>query len=269
MSWRPWAQRFERPDVSDSSSHFSNPTLIMLHGLLGDRHDWIKVRDQLAGKGIPTLALDLPGHGENHGVQVSSFDAFHHWLGATLNARSIDRYCLLGYSLGGRLALYHASRQPPGLQALWLESAHPGLPESERPGRLAHDERWAIRFEQEPLQNVLANWYQQPVFADLSTAARSQQCKRRGHNIGKAVACMLRATSLGHQPSQWPWLADTSLPVGYLSGLHDAKFSGLATRLTAAAPHIAHAPLEGGHNLHSEQPGQVARQLESWYRALL
>lgn len=239
------------------------PTLVMLHGLLGDRDDWAEVRAGLVD--VDCIALDLPGHGENHQVQVSSFDAFHHWLSEALVTRGILRYCLLGYSLGGRLALYHASRQPLGLEGLWLESAHPGLPASERPARVAHDEGWALRFEQEPLEDVLADWYQQPVFADLTEAQRSRQILRRlAANHGLAVARMLRATSLGHQPSLWQWLESASLPVGYFSGRQDAKFHNLASYLASLAPHLRHITLEGGHNLHSEQPEAFSQQLNAW-----
>ncbi|MEA2117708.1 2-succinyl-6-hydroxy-2,4-cyclohexadiene-1-carboxylate synthase [Halovibrio sp. HP20-50] len=244
----------------------SKPTLVMLHGLLGDRHDWAEVSAGL--EGVDCLALDLPGHGENHQVQVASFEAFHHWLSDTLMTRGVSRYCLLGYSLGGRLALYHASRQPPRLEALWLESAHPGLPASERSARIAHDKRWATRFEQEPLENVLADWYQQPVFADLTAAQRARQIQRRLSNHGPAIASMLRSTSLGHQPSLWQWLESTPLPVSYFSGRRDAKFHTLATRLKTMAPRLRHITLEGGHNLHAEQPEMIAQQLNAWYRTL-
>nr|WP_251048274.1 2-succinyl-6-hydroxy-2,4-cyclohexadiene-1-carboxylate synthase [Halomonas sp. ISL-56] len=239
------------------------PTLVLLHGLLGNCQDWGEV---IAGlEGINCLALDLPGHGQNHQVQVGSFEAFHHWLSDTLIARDIRRYCLLGYSLGGRLALYHASRQPPGLEALRLESAHPGLPVSERSARIAHDERWALRFEQETLEDVLTDWYQQPVFADLSKAQRSQQINRRLDNHGPAVANMLRSTSLGHQPSLWNWLENTSLPVSYFSGQRDAKFHTLATHLATMAPNLCHITLEGGHNLHVEQPEAFSQHLNAWF----
>ena len=246
--------------------HKQTPTLVLLHGLLGDGQDWVEV---IAGlEGINCLALDLPGHGQHHQEQVASFEAFHHWLGDTLISHGVSRYCLLGYSLGGRLALYHASRQPPGLEALWLESAHPGLSASERPGRIAHDERWARRFEQEPLEDVLIDWYQQPVFVDLTEAQRRRQIQRRLANRGPAVAQMLRSTSLGHQPPLWQWLESTSLPVSYFSGRRDTKFHTLATQLTRMAPHLRHITLEGGHNLHAEQPGMIAQQLNAWYRAL-
>jgi len=246
------------------SSKSQAPTLVLLHGLLGNRQDWNEV---IAGlEGINCLALDLPGHGQNHHVHVVSFEAFNHWLGDTLLTHGIRRYCLLGYSLGGRLALYHASRQPSGLEALWLESAHPGLPASDRPARLAHDEQWASRFEQEPLKDVLADWYQQPVFADLTERQRSRQIQRRLSNRGPAVANMLRSTSLAHQPLLWPWLENTSLPVSYFSGQRDTKFHALATHLATMAPRLRHITLEGGHNLHAEQPEKVSEQLSLWYR---
>lgn len=247
-----------------SKPHQSAPTLVLLHGLLGDRQDWSEV---IAGlEGINCLALDLPGHGQNHQEQVTSFEAFHHWLGDKLITHGVSRYCLLGYSLGGRLSLYHASRQPPGLDALWLESAHPGLPANERSARIAHDERWATRFEQESLENVLADWYQQPVFADLTDAQRARQIQRRLANHGPAIASMLRSTSLGQQPSLWQWLESTALPVGYFSGQRDAKFHSLATYLATMAPRLRHITLEGGHNLHAEQPEMIAQQLNAWYR---
>lgn len=248
------------------SSKAQAPTLVLLHGLLGDRQDWSEVIAAL--KGINCLALDLPGHGQNHQEQVTSFEAFHHWLGDKLITHGVSRYCLLGYSLGGRLSLYHASRQPPGLEALWLESAHPGLPASERSARLVHDEQWARRFEQEPLKDVLVDWYQQPVFTDLSERQRRRQIQRRLANRGPAVANMLRSTSLAHQPSLWQWLENTSLPVSYFSGLRDAKFHKLASRLAARAPHLRHITLEGGHNLHFELPEALSQQLNAWYGLL-
>lgn len=238
------------------------PTLVLLHGLLGDANDWQPVQAALAG--LPSLALDLPGHGSNRAVRVAGFEQAHRWLCGELAARDIDRYQLVGYSLGGRLALYHASQSPAGLQALLLENCHPGLPPAERPARLAHDEGWARRFEQEPLASVLADWYRQGVFADLGEDARARQIARRLGNDGKAVAAMLRATSLGQQPDLGDWLAQGTLPVTYVSGKRDHKFHQLACLMASQHRKINHLELDGGHNLHVHQPETFTRLLAEW-----
>ncbi len=236
--------------------------LVLLHGLLGDGNDWQPVIDRLLGHHC--IALDLPGHGQHHELRVNDFEQSHQWLCRELASRGIERYLLVGYSLGGRLALYHASREPAGLSGLLLENCHPGLPAGERAARIAHDESWAERFEREPLADVLADWYRQGVFADLGEDARARQIARRLGNDGKAVAAMLRATSLGKQPDLASWLAQGGLPVTYVSGKRDHKFHQLACLMASQHRKINHLELDGGHNLHAHQPEAFARLLAEW-----
>ncbi len=236
--------------------------LVLLHGLLGDGNDWQPVIDRLPGHHC--IALDLPGHGQHHELRVNDFEQSHQWLCRELASRGIERYLLVGYSLGGRLALYHASREPAGLSGLLLENCHPGLPAGERAARIAHDESWAERFEREPLADVLADWYRQGVFADLGEDARARQIARRLGNDGKAVAAMLRATSLGKQPDLASWLAQGGLPVTYVSGKRDHKFHQLACLMASQHRKINHLELDGGHNLHAHQPEAFARLLAEW-----
>ncbi len=240
----------------------SDTPLVLLHGLLGDANDWQPVIDRLPGHHC--IALDLPGHGQHHELRVNDFEQSHQWLCRELASRSIERYLLVGYSLGGRLALYHASREPAGLSGLLLENCHPGLPADERAARIAHDESWAERFEREPLADVLEDWYRQGVFADLDEAARARQIARRLGNDGKAVATMLRATSLGQQPDLASWLAQSELPVTYVSGKRDHKFHQLACLMASQHRKINHLELDGGHNLHAHQPEAFARLLAEW-----
>lgn len=239
--------------------------LVLLHGLLGDGRDWQPVIAALPE--YRCQELDLPGHGRNRALRVSGFDEANAWLCGEIKARGIERYRLAGYSLGGRLALYHASHSPAGLQALLLENCHPGLPEAERAARITHDEAWARRFEDEPLAEVLADWYRQPVFADLDAAGRARQIANRLGNEGPAVAAMLRATSLGKQPDLAPWLASTSLPVSWISGDRDQKFHRLACQLVAQGCNINHLTMSGGHNLHASQPERFVACVREWLTA--
>ncbi|RQM71839.1 2-succinyl-6-hydroxy-2,4-cyclohexadiene-1-carboxylate synthase [Aeromonas jandaei] len=245
-----------------SSVSCNDTPLVLLHGLLGDANDWQPVIERLPGHHC--IALDLPGHGQHHELRVNDFEQSHQWLCRELASRGIERYLLVGYSLGGRLALYHASREPAGLLGLLLENCHPGLPAGERAARIAHDESWAERFEREPLADVLADWYRQGVFADLDEAARARQIARRLGNDGKAVATMLRATSLGQQPDLASWLAQGRLPVTYVSGKRDHKFHQLACLMASQHSKINHLELDGGHNLHAHQPEAFARLLAEW-----
>ena len=107
------SRRWGPPSVANKDA---NVPLVLLHGLLGDSGDWQPVIDRLPA--IRCIALDLPGHGQHSNLNVSDVEQSHQWLVAELASRNIERYLLAGYSLGGRLALYHASREPAGLRRL-------------------------------------------------------------------------------------------------------------------------------------------------------
>ena len=81
---------------------------------------------------------------------------------------------------------------------------------------------------------------------------------------GKAIAAMLRATSLGKQPDLAPWLMQCQLPVTWVSGKRDHKFHQLACQLANQDRRINHLVLDGGHNLHAHQPDNFARLLAEW-----
>lgn len=245
-----------------SNNHRTGAPIVLLHGLLGDRHDWQALIEALPKRQL--IALDLPGHGQSTHHAVSDFASTEQWLRQTLQQLGISRYWLVGYSLGGRLALYHASQQPAGLLGLWLENCHPGLPPAARPDRWQHDKQWATRFANEPLPLVLDDWYQQAVFADLDAASRQQLIIKRGHNHGPAIAHMLTATSLAKQPDLAPWFAKADIAIAYLSGRQDQKFHQLACQLAACHRKINHLELDGGHNLHVSQTQTYAQLLNEW-----
>ncbi|MGL6473610.1 alpha/beta fold hydrolase [Aeromonas hydrophila] len=101
----------------------NQPTLVLLHGLLGDAHDWQPVQAVLAG--LPSLALDLPGHGSNQAVRVAGFEQAHRWLCDELAARDIGRYLLAGYSLGGGSPSITPARRRLGCRPCCWRTATP------------------------------------------------------------------------------------------------------------------------------------------------
>ncbi len=244
----------------------SKPTLILLHGFLGAASDWQPLSDLLPE--INCVALDLPGHGHAQNQQLRHMADFPVWLQQQLTLRHISQYHLLGYSLGGRLALQFAATHPAGLQSLLLENAHPGLNSpAERQSRAKADAKWARRFYREALPDVLADWYQQPVFSDLSPQERTHLMAERSQNSGRSLARMLCRCSLARQADYQGWIKTTSLPMLYLCGEQDLKFRTVGEQLAATNPQLQLTCLAGGHNLHRATPDSMAAVIRQWLNA--
>lgn len=230
------------------------PWLIWLHGFLGCLEEWQPVAAGMTD--YSHLFIDLPGHGKSSALQARHFQQVNDLLADTLISYNILNYWLVGYSLGGRIAMHFACQKPAGLQGLIVEGSHPGLPHpEERQARFVADCCWAQRLRQAPLAEVLKEWYRQPVFASLDEPQRAALITLRSRNDQHALAAMLEATSLGRQPNLRAPLAQLCLPFHYLYGEKDKKFAALAAELTATRHPIAAA----GHNAHRENPQAAAR----------
>ncbi|MFP9229225.1 2-succinyl-6-hydroxy-2,4-cyclohexadiene-1-carboxylate synthase [Pectobacterium cacticida] len=236
------------------------PWLVCLHGLLGSGEDWLPILPFFPD--WPVLLVDLPGHGASRTIVTTDFAAVSRQLSATLSEQGIERYWLLGYSLGGRIAMYHAcAGQHDGMLGLLVEGGHPGLPTAaQREERRRHDARWAQRFRQETLPMVLQDWYRQAVFADLNDQQREQLITHRCRNHGASVATMLEATSLGQQPFLADALRHLSLPFMYLCGASDVKFHTLAAHYGLPVVRVAQA----GHNAHQANPTVYADRVRAF-----
>ncbi|PHM63648.1 2-succinyl-6-hydroxy-2,4-cyclohexadiene-1-carboxylate synthase [Xenorhabdus ishibashii] len=232
-------------------SHNQGIWLVWLHGLLGTGDDWSPIVS--ACDRYPSLVIDLPGHGNSVDVNLTGgFAEMSELLMATLAEYQINDYCLIGYSLGGRIAMYHAIyNKQDGLCGLLVEGGNPGLfSQQERDVRLRNDQHWAQRFRQEPMMSVLADWYQQPIFADLTAAQRKQLIHLRDQNKGDRIADMLENTSLGRQPWLLPALQQIPIPFSYLCGENDHKFQSIAQQYRLPLTTIPQV----GHNAHYGNP---------------
>lgn len=232
------------------------PWLVFLHGFSGCGQEWMAVGERFSRH--PRLYLDLPGHGGSSALYARDFNEVCLQLHATLVSYNIHKYWLVGYSLGGRIAMYDSCQKPAGLQGVVVESGHPGLTQAAaREARWLSDAQWAQRFRQEPLADVFADWYRQPVFAGLSAEQRRELVAIRCENSGAALATMLEATSLAVQPDLRPALRRGGFPFYYLCGEHDHKFRALGAELAAPCLLINDA----GHNAHRENPDGTAASL--------
>ncbi len=149
------------------------PWLVFLHGFPA-----IATNGKKWARRLPTThgcMYDLPGHGGSAAISVDGFDDVTDLLRKTLVSYNILDFWLVGYSLGGRVAMMAACQGLAGLCGVIVEGGHPGLQNAEqRAERQRSDRQWAQRFCTEPLTAVFADWYQQPVLPrSMTINARS------------------------------------------------------------------------------------------------
>lgn len=232
----------------------SNPTLVFLHGFLGSSSDWDETINLLKDD-FHCITIELPGHGASvttASSRTNGFDHCHELIKDALDDLNVQQYTIVGYSLGGRIALDYARTQnDTRLTALLLESSHTGLlSEEAKESRLMQDHSWAKKFATQHITDTLYEWYDQEIFSDLSDRKKEALVDKRSDNYGVPLANTLLATSLGKQNNALPYLQKTDLNILYCFGSKDKKFKKVAAQLNNLA-HITCEEFEGaGHNIH-------------------
>ena len=152
---------------------------------------------------------------------------------------------LLGYSMGGRIALHMLIQRPKRWRAAVIVSASPGPKTGEDPSRAGRDAAWAARFRSEPWDSVLADWNAQSVFAHdppdrLERSEAFYDCAR--------LAEVLVSGSVARQADLRPRLASLGIPILWVAGERDSKYSSLAAECAALNPRFSLAIIpEAGH----------------------
>jgi 2-succinyl-6-hydroxy-2,4-cyclohexadiene-1-carboxylate synthase len=235
------------------------PALLFLHGFMGLATDWLEVAAALR-KDYCCVLPDLPGHGKTtgYGDTEISFDTVADELAEFVDYLDLKQVALVGYSMGGRVALHTALTHPQRFAALVLESASPGLEhETERSARIALDEQRAVQLEQLGLHSFVDKWFDAPLFDSLKCHPEKLAAlkeSRLGHQAD-GIARILRSMSLGRQASLWDELGRLEMPVLLISGALDRKFTEIGERMEGQLRNCRRRVVDGaGHNTHLEQP---------------
>ena len=205
--------------------------IIALHGNVGSPDDWLPL-EQAFGP-LEKRCLWEPG-----ALDFAEGDA------------------LLGYSLGGRLALQAAAAAPEKFRMVVVLSAHPGLTtQQERLERLELDRRWSERAAHLPWAKFLQQWDAQDVLGSGSPDRLALEPYRH------AIAQAFRGWSLGNQADLRPALANLSCPLHWVTGEQDLKFTALAAGVGCGRQHVVQG---AGHRLlTTDLAPQLAALLDS------
>ncbi len=227
--------------------------VVLLHGFTQTRQSW---RRTIAAGRYRAIAPDLPGHGLASERRPASFSA----CAAYVRALADGPCTLVGYSMGGRIALYTAIMQPAVVERLVLVGATPGIadPAAREVRRLA-DLELADRIEAIGIQAFAAEWGAQPLFAGQEPRVAAAANADRLRNTSAGLAAALRGLGAGVMEPLWDRLGELTIPVTLVVGERDAKFRAIAQQMAAS---IADCRLElvagAGHAAQLERPEAVA-----------
>ena len=221
------------------------PTIVFIPGFMQSGRAWAPVVDLLPER-YPRLLLDHREH---------TYEARLREIAA-----AGEDGVLVGYSLGGRLALRAALRDPDRYAGLVTVGSAAGI---EAPGarteRARADEKLAAWMETQPIDAIVDIWERQPLFADQSqTLVEAQRRDRLGQDP-RSLALLLRTAGQGTLEPVWQRLHLLSMPFLALAGDRDEAYADAARRMARGTPRGQAQIVEAaGHAAHLQQPRAVA-----------
>ncbi len=253
-----------RGDCPPGGGRVDIPPTVFLHGFTGSSKSWEPIWERLraASLGSAFYAPDVVGHGRTDAPQ--SVDRYTMTAAALDLARLLDlmaetRVDLVGYSMGGRLALHFAAAYPERVRRLVLEGATPGIEnEHEREERTMRDTELAAWIETHGIAAFVERWEALPLFSTqqkLPANVREAQRIARLGNRPHGLANSLRGMGTGAQDSLWHRLDSIKAKTLLIAGEADEKFRAIAHKMRPRLPdsRVVIAP-GAGHNVHLESP---------------
>lgn len=232
---------------------------LALHGFLGTSRDWELVRRSMKAMAVETdwmtPELFLPG-------PCSAQNSFATWCESVLlemesqfGREPID---LLGYSLGGRLAIHLALQAPQRFSRIWLYSTNPGVLFEPIDQRRRWESDWAERFRHGSWQETLKDWNHQVVFA----RSRLRVVDEPNAEARELLALSFTNWSLAAHHFHLEEIHRLQDPIHWWFGEFDEKFLRVKTELERQnIPGSMRVISDAGHRLPLDQPEPIAQAL--------
>lgn len=248
--------------------------ILALHGFTGSGLDFECFVENTADQ-FTWWVPDLMGHGDSPVTEnVDDYTVSAHIEYLDKIAKDIgSRFMLLGYSMGGRLALRYALQRPELISHLILVGATPGIenPE-ERKLRQQSDEALADTIMKEGVKRFLKTWNEQPIIKtqeNIPDFLRTSMMKRRHQNNPLGLANTLRAMGTGTMEPLWGRLNEIKCPVTLITGEMDNKFCEIIKQMQKQVPAISHKIIpKAGHAAIWEDMNSFINLISSSNRAL-
>jgi pimeloyl-ACP methyl ester carboxylesterase/enoyl-CoA hydratase/carnithine racemase len=152
----------------------SGPTLVLLHSLGTSTALWDDVLPELVSR-YRVIAIDARGHGQSTNRGGIHADAIAQDVVAVVNFAGVDRFALLGISMGGLSAIRVAAKLGHRVAALMLSSAYASVAGPAAEKRLAMTEKMLQKLP----MHVFARAYTEQTLVKHTPYARREKLARQ------------------------------------------------------------------------------------------
>jgi 2-succinyl-6-hydroxy-2,4-cyclohexadiene-1-carboxylate synthase len=243
-------------------------TVTLLHGFTLAGASWHDLEARMP-RDWTFVAPDLRGHGRARTAPCTMDDCAAD-LVELWDHLGVERSHVVGYSMGGRLALHVAVNLPERTRSLLTIGAHAGLEGEVRMARRAADGALADRIEREGVEAFVRYWEALAMFEGV--ARRQPQLATALHdlrlgNSAAGLAASLRGMGAAAMEALWDDLDAIRVPCTFVAGAEDPGFVDHARRLAAlVAGSRVEVVAESGHSVPFEQPAAMANVLADHLR---
>jgi esterase len=252
------------------------PPLVLLHGLRGHAHSWDDVSAHLAGR-YRVLALDQRGRGETDWPKDGNYatEAFAADLAAFCDAVGLERFILVGHSMGGRNGILFTAQNPDRVSALAVVDIGPEI-QPEGAARIRKEivdapERFAD-LDAAVKQAVAEN----PLASEAVLRRRVQYQTRPlpdggvGWRYDAAIREQMRSNTRPPPPDFWALWAGVKCPALIVRGAQtDTLSPAVAERMRRANPRAELAEVErAAHMTFEDNPRGFIAALDGWLSRL-
>lgn len=239
--------------------------LLALHGFTESDLIWCDIlRPAVADLVCPLL----PGHGWKPCPPGTTMEAVADQLAAKHLVAPGD---VFGYSMGGRIGLMLALRQPAKVRRLVLLSSGPGFKDEVLKGsRRTSDMATADTLEEEGINQFVAMWEKNPIlkpYRPLPRAVEDELRARRMEHDAAGLAAVLRCLGVGAMPNLWDRLIELQAETLLIAGEADERYCQVMRDMASLIPRAQlEVVREAGHAVHRERPDEVRRLVRDFLK---
>ena len=246
--------------------------VLVLHGFTGSARAMAPLTERLAaGLAARIICPDLVGHGRSEvpdALDPYRVEAMAGQVTALADALGCDTFHLVGYSMGGRVALTLGCMEPQRLRSLTLIGASAGIADpAERRRRAEADQARAEKIAAD-FEAFVDEWMADPLFAGQAELGEEHLRAARNQRLASDPAGLARsllASGTGAMTALHGRLAGCDVATLLVVGARDSKFCAIAEKLAVALPRASIARIDGaGHAAHIEQPEATGSAIASF-----